>query len=136
MQFLNYLDMMHSRLSNVVILNKDFREVISEYDSCDTFFYLDPPYHPSTRTDRTKYEYELTEQDHDDLVNIVSRLKGKVLVSCYDCDVYKSLLDVGFCRREIVTSCNVAARTRNTRFIGTGSISGAQRRVEVLYWNF
>jgi DNA adenine methylase len=32
------------RLEKTIILNKDFKEIVNEYDSEDSFFYLDPPY--------------------------------------------------------------------------------------------
>jgi len=35
------------RLKNTIILNKDYKKLIKEYDSPLTFFYLDPPYEES-----------------------------------------------------------------------------------------
>ena len=37
------------RLAGVIIENKDALELISEHDSADTLFYVDPPYAAATR---------------------------------------------------------------------------------------
>jgi DNA adenine methylase len=34
----------HTRLDGVIIRNQDYKEIIKEFDSPETFFYLDPPY--------------------------------------------------------------------------------------------
>ena len=48
-------------------------------DGPATFFYLDPPYLPRTRTARKAYgPYEMTEADHRELLDVLLRVKGKV----------------------------------------------------------
>jgi DNA adenine methylase len=38
------IDKYHKRLDDVIIRNQDYTEIIEEFDSPNTFFYLDPPY--------------------------------------------------------------------------------------------
>jgi DNA adenine methylase len=80
------------RLLRVQIENKPAIEVIKKYDSEDTLFYCDPPYQHDTRTDTNAYKFEMTNQDHIDLVNTLRSVKGKVALSGYDSELMNSLL--------------------------------------------
>src|SRR5690606_6635141 len=67
-------------MKNVMIDNRDFREIIRVYDSPDTLFYVDPPY-----IGREKYYAGgFTEQDHRDLAEMLNKVSGKVVLSYYD----------------------------------------------------
>jgi len=68
---------------NVVIENKDFRDVIKKYDSPTSVFYLDPPYFG------TEYLYTsiFTEKDHLDLFEVLKSIKGKFILSYYHCKI-------------------------------------------------
>lgn len=73
------------RMSNVMIDNRDFREIIRVYDSPETLFYVDPPY-----IDR-EMRYKLTMQDkenplqlHHDLADVLNQVRGKVILSYYE----------------------------------------------------
>jgi DNA adenine methylase len=66
------------RLEGVKILNSDFRNVIKEFDSPSTFFYLDPPY---SKADKSwGYENLLYRED---LLPILKSIKGRFIMS-YD----------------------------------------------------
>lgn len=69
------------RLHNVIIENLDFREILEKYDGSNVLFYLDPPYHGSEH----HYEggFDFTKKDHEDLVDLLKKAKGKWLLS-YD----------------------------------------------------
>ena len=43
-QLVKRLPQIKDRLQGVKLVNKDWKEVIKEFDSKDAFFYLDPPY--------------------------------------------------------------------------------------------
>lgn len=49
-----------NRLSKVIIENRDFERLINLYDSKDTLFYLDPPYHTTEKL----YDCRFSEDDH------------------------------------------------------------------------
>jgi DNA adenine methylase len=69
------------RLRDVVIENKDFREVIRLYDTPETLFYCDPPFLDVGEKERdTYYRYTFTEADMRDLLNILSSIKGKFIL--------------------------------------------------------
>jgi DNA adenine methylase len=79
------------RLRRVQIENKDAIEVIRKYDSPKTLFYLDPPYPHESRGDVHSYGYEMTEEDHKELAEVLHSIKGKVALSGYLCPLNERL---------------------------------------------
>ncbi len=77
----------HQRIKYVEIRKMDFRDFIKKTDSEDAFFYLDPPYLPSTRT-AGGYDCDMTESDHEDLISILSSIRGRFLLHGYPSDMY------------------------------------------------
>ncbi len=57
-----------------------------------TLIYLDPPYMSSTRKGGDLYKYELTDQQHIELLNLVLRLPCMVMLSGYRSYVYDEML--------------------------------------------
>ena len=64
--WLSRLDQYKEQLSEVKIENKDWKEIVHQYDSPNTFFYFDPPYE---------------EKFVPDLIKTLPTLKGKWLLS-------------------------------------------------------
>ena len=105
------------RLRGVVIENHDAATVMHRHDSPETLHYCDPPYPHSTRTLRHGYAYEMTDDEHRDLYDVVAGLSGMVVVSGYDCDLYADLY-------------------RGWRRVSTEALAdGARRRTEVMWLN-
>lgn len=80
----------HERLRTTVILNEHAVTVIDSQDGPNTFFYLDPPYTPESRVSPNAYEHEMTRQDHRELLECLSRIEGKFLLSGYDDNMYNT----------------------------------------------
>lgn len=79
----------HARLKRVLILNRPALDVIAKQDGDNTLFYLDPPYLHSTRTAIEAYgEFEMSPDDHRHLLDALSGLKGKFLLSGYPSILY------------------------------------------------
>lgn len=72
------------RLIRVQIENRPAKEVIELYDSPKTLFYCDPPYLHSTRGDSKAYGFEMNEEQHRELAEVLNDCKGMVAVSGYD----------------------------------------------------
>ncbi|MBC6420077.1 MAG: DNA adenine methylase, partial [Prochloron sp. SP5CPC1] len=66
-------------------------EVMKRYDSEETLFYCDPPYPHDSRGDTNAYGYEMTDDDHRQLAEVLKNVKGKVALSGYHCDLYSDL---------------------------------------------
>lgn len=91
---LNVLYAAAKRLRLVQIENRDALKLITEMDSPDTLFYLDPPYPANTRTDKKRYALELNqEEQHRELAKVILHLKGLVVLSGYHCELYEELFE-------------------------------------------
>jgi DNA adenine methylase len=108
----------HNRLRNVQIECSDFREIFNRFDAPTTLFYVDPPYLSATRVSGG-YPHEMSIQDHEELVQILLRLRGKAVVSAYRHELYNPLRDAGW----TTAFFDVPAFTSDTR----------QRRMEMLW---
>ena len=81
-----------ARLKRVVILCNDALKVIRGEDGPNTLYYLDPPYLHATRAARDVYDFEMADEDHLRLLDLVNQVQGSVLLSGYRSDLYDSLL--------------------------------------------
>ena len=103
----------HERLKNIIVENEDFRQLIPRYDTPNTLFYLDPPYHMSARDGKNRYIYEFKMKDHEDMINILHNIKGTAVVSGYACKAYERLENSGFTRYDkeaIIRASSVRTR--------------------------
>jgi len=78
------LPLIIERFRRVQILNRDAFEVIAKWDSEQTVFYCDPPYHPDTLADgKSSYSYTLSRDQHLRLLRLLKSCRGYVLLSGY-----------------------------------------------------
>ncbi len=98
---IDFFPIFHERIRNVIIENLDFRDCIRRYDTEDTFFYCDPPYVLSTRSGKA-YQYEMTDEDHKELVDILLRIKGMAMISGRKNEIYEELERHGWLRLDFV----------------------------------
>ena len=82
----------HARLRRVVVENKPAMDVIRREDAPGTLFYLDPPYVHETRNSKDLYAFEMTEADHQELLDTIRQCKGKVILSGYAHPLYDTAL--------------------------------------------
>jgi DNA adenine methylase len=69
----------------VQIENRRAVDVIALYDDEDTLFYCDPPYPHECRQDSKAYGYEMTDEEHAELADVLRHIRGKAAVSGYRC---------------------------------------------------
>jgi DNA adenine methylase len=79
------------RLLRVQIENRPAEEVVRLYDSKNTLFYCDPPYPHEARTEAKAYGFEMTNRQHEDLADLLNRVKGKAAISGYRCRLMDEL---------------------------------------------
>lgn len=80
------------RLKDAEIENTNALDLIKKYNRKDCLIYVDPPYLLSTRRQRY-YNIEMTdEQEHEELIKILKKHSGPVMLSGYDSDLYNDLL--------------------------------------------
>ncbi|HDY8638730.1 TPA: DNA adenine methylase [Klebsiella pneumoniae] len=81
------------RLQGVIIENKDALAVMRVHDAETTLHYIDPPYMPETRVQKNRYyNHEMTVEGHEQLLAVSRTMKGMVMISGYDTDVYNDML--------------------------------------------
>ncbi len=78
----------HQRLRNVVILNQDACDVIRKQDGQNTLFYCDPPYVHETRSTTGEYAFEMTEEQHRKLLDVLAGIEGRFMLSGYPSELY------------------------------------------------
>jgi DNA (cytosine-5)-methyltransferase 1 len=85
------------RFQSVLIENRPAIEVMQQHDRNDTLHFVDPPYVLSTRVLQANgkgyYRHEMTDADHQDLLQVLLELEGMVVVSGYNSEIYNDLLD-------------------------------------------
>lgn len=85
----------HDRVRGVQIECRDALDVLQEWDTPDTTFYCDPPYILETRSKKRYYAVEPGDEYHNDLVDVLLRVRGNVVLSGYDHPIYFRLVTEG-----------------------------------------
>ena len=108
----SYLQEIQQRLTNVVIENKCFKDIIVKYDSQETLFYLDPPYYKAEQY----YVSDFTKDHHELLSQLLKNIEGKFILS-YNDDEYIRNLYEDFNIIEIERNNNLTSRySQNRRY--------------------
>lgn len=79
------------RLKGVQIENLPAIELLKRYNTKDVFIYADPPYLHSTRK-KYLYKHEMTDAEHIELLEILIKHPGQVMISGYDSELYNDIL--------------------------------------------
>ena len=77
------------RLQGVAILNNCATKVIRQQDGQYTLFYCDPPYLQETRTTTGEYDFEMSREQHVELLEVLAGIKGRFMLSGYRSDLYQ-----------------------------------------------
>ena len=117
----------HARLRNVQMEHKDWRPLLTIHNNKDVLLYADPPYVHSTRNGSDRYEHELSDEDHCDLVEALLAWRGRALISGYAHTIYEPLERAGWHRIDTAVHC---ASTANRPTAKT------HRRLETLWLNY
>jgi DNA adenine methylase len=123
-------DAICQRLERTGIECQPANQVIQRYDAPATLFYIDPPYFNSDMGSYIKQAHgkAYSQQDFNDLLAILSGIKGKFILSCYPSElVYQYARDFGW-------SCDSYNMDLAAQKIELG---GARRKkTECLFYNF
>ena len=121
---INDLEAFAERLKRVVILNQDFRDTIIKNDGPDSLFFLDPPYLPETRV-AGEYEHEMTEQDHQEMLDLLSVVEGKFVLCGYESEMYKQWASQhgfkSYSKETTVSSSSAKTKGKRTETIWTNT---------------
>lgn len=109
------LPAIRQRLSAVMIYERDALEFIDLMDSPECLLYLDPPYHPETRSRAhvgSRYKVEFSEEQHLLLIARLLRCKAQCVLSGYPHKSYSLLEDFGWRRVEKDYRANMSLHRR------------------------
>jgi len=84
----NFTEDYAKRLEQTQIENRDAIKIIKLWDNKDSFFYCDPPYYNSDMGHYKGY----TEQDFETLLQTLSEIKGKFLLSSYPSELLEKYI--------------------------------------------
>jgi site-specific DNA-adenine methylase len=94
-------------LNQAQIENRDAFRLLFEMDSPDTLFYIPTSIH----ADKKLQTCEINDTEHRKLAIIASVLKGHVVISGYECPLYKRLFeDKGWTRIDKMTTAGGGAK--------------------------
>lgn len=79
------------RLRKVQIENRPALEVIERFNYSQVFMYLDPPYMLGTRSGK-QYMHEMTDAEHEELLQMILQSRAKIMISGYETDMYNDYL--------------------------------------------
>ena len=112
------------RLKGVTIENMSFNKLIPLYDKDDAFFYVDPPYVSTESYYKNIGEFGIKE--HEELADLLSKIKGKFLLSYNDSVVV----------RELYKGFNISS-TKEIRYTLGANMHGNKKNVnEVFITNY
>lgn len=120
------------RLLGVVIEHYTWQKVMDLYDTEDTLFYCDPPYHPDTRSSSNIYRVEMDSVDHIAFLQTLRECKGKVLLSGYSHPIYDQMLSEWRAVRYNVLASSTA-RTRANDLVGKNVMDEDNYREEIIW---
>jgi DNA adenine methylase len=79
------------RFLRVQIEHAPATEIIRRYDSEETLFYCDPPYPHDSRSDNNAYAFEMNDDAHRELAEVLHNVRGKVALSSYESPLMSEL---------------------------------------------
>ena len=92
---LNTIELSRKKLDNVIVENRDYREIIKAH-KCkkDTFWYIDPPYVVADKEEYYKYNFE-NQDDHYTLKyyikEIIKNSNAKIMISYDDLPIVRKI---------------------------------------------
>jgi len=136
-KFLSAIDslpLVHERLKRCQIENVDALTIIKRYGVKDSFVYCDPPYMSSTRKSG-KYDFEMTDLDHAELLEMCLESPAKIMISGYPTELYSKMLSDWDCVK-FETASWAARKTRGSGNQGKGSSKKLHPRTECVWRNY
>ena len=112
-----------SRFAGVLIENRSAIQCMRDHDTTSTLHFVDPPYVHETRVEAAKnsaYRFEMTNEEHVELLNALKELSGAVIVCGYNSDLYNNAL---------------TGWKRVTRTTAANGFAGSVQRTECLWLN-
>lgn len=115
---------LYDRLKNVQISCRDALRVISDRDTPNTLFYLDPPYPGANQGHYCNYTF----YDLENLLKLLTTIEGKFILTNYPSQLIKYYV--------IVNGWTVSKKESATWKMGNANTKGSKKTQEVIVTNF
>ena len=103
------------RLRGVQIDNRPAAELIPRFNFENVLIYCDPPYMLDTRHGK-QYRHEMDAGDHEELLTLLLKHRGPVVISGYETELYDNML-AGWNRYETTAYSQVCSKKREVLWI-------------------
>lgn len=103
------------RLRGVQIENRPASELIQRFNHKNVLIYCDPPYMLGTRHGK-QYRHEMDDADHAELLELLLKHKGPVVISGYETGLYDDMLS-GWRRYETAAFTQTAAKKKEVIWV-------------------
>lgn len=131
----NRLGRVYDRLSGVQVEQRDAIEAIQYWDGSHSVLYVDPPYVHDTRVEAEYYAHEMSNDQHELMIDALLDCRGKVVVSGYDHPIYNRFDDSGWHRVEFKRLTTMTASQRGKDEDWDRESKPRGERVEVVWLN-
>lgn len=98
------------RLRGVQIENRNSVDVIERFNYKNVLIYADPPYMMETRAQK-QYKYEMSAEDHKNLLETLKAHKGPAIISGYESKLYNDVLSGWFKEKTNIRAQSTGKRT-------------------------
>lgn len=115
------------RLRGVQIENMPALDLIKRFNYKNVLIYCDPPYMMETRHGK-QYRCEMDDGDHEELLRLLLKHKGFVLISGYDTELYRDML-AGWTRYETTAYSQVCSKKKEVLWMNF-NLYGKQMRID------
>lgn len=116
------------RLKNAQIENRRAIDLLSVYNGPKILIYADPPYVLSTRTlHGDQYRYEMSDADHEAFLRACCAHQGMILISGYDCELYRNIL-AGWMIDRVHTTAERGAKREECLWINPAAADALRRQ--------
>ncbi len=85
------IDIAAERFRSVQLTNQPWQEILTRTDARTTLFVADPPYHPDVLP-CDYYGHAMTAEEHEELLAVLNRVKGFVILCGYENNLYSDVL--------------------------------------------
>ena len=127
------IETFNERLRGVVIENLPAVDILEQFDTKDTLFYVDPPYVADTRcrSQAHGYRHEMTDIEHRELAALLHQVKGMVVLSGYATELYDIDLYADWKRVEFQTHSNRGRERTEVLWINSAASHRHQGELEL-----
>jgi len=119
------------RLRGVTIESRPALDIIARFNAGNSLLYVDPPYVPSTRSQKHHgaeqyhaYPCDMTEADHESLLDVLLASPSMIVLSGYRCELYDDRLE-GWARSDVDTTADGGRARTESLWVNPAAVAAS-----------